>query len=66
MKATIEIYQADDQVIEVRLDANQDTVWLSQAQLVSLFERDQSVISRHVNNVFKYFVVLKFKLFLFK
>ena len=53
MKATIEIYQADDQVIEVRLDANQDTVWLSQAQLVSLFERDQSVISRHVNNVFK-------------
>jgi hypothetical protein len=27
-------------------------VWLSQEQIVVLFERDQSVISRHINNVF--------------
>jgi len=29
-----------------------ESVWLSQAQLVELFQRDQSVISRHVRNVF--------------
>lgn len=30
-----------------------ETVWLTQAQMVALFQRDQSVISRHVSNVFK-------------
>lgn len=30
-----------------------ETVWLSQAQMIELFGRDQSVISRHINNVFK-------------
>jgi len=30
-----------------------DTVWLSLNQLVDLFERDKSVISRHLLNIFK-------------
>jgi len=29
-----------------------ETVWLTQEQIVNLFQRDQSVISRHINNVF--------------
>ena len=29
------------------------TVWLTQAQMIELFDRDQSVISRHINNAFK-------------
>lgn len=29
------------------------TLWLNQAQLISLFERDQSVISRHIKNIFE-------------
>jgi prophage maintenance system killer protein len=37
--------------LDVRLQ--NETVWLTQAQMVELFQRDQSVISRHVNNVFK-------------
>lgn len=53
MSSMIEIYQSDDSTIEVRLDGVQDTVWLSQNQLVDLFQRDQSVISRHLRNVFK-------------
>ena len=53
MNSRIEIYQTEQQTIEVRLDSAQDTVWLSQGQLVDLFQRDQSVISRHVRNVFK-------------
>lgn len=46
------LYQTPDgsSSLEVRLD--QETVWLNQAQLVSLFNRDQSVISRHLRNVF--------------
>jgi hypothetical protein len=37
----------------VRLDVpfDQDTVWLSQAQLSDLFGRDISVVSRHIRNV---------------
>lgn len=37
--------------LEVALD--QETVWLSQAQICTLFGRDQSVVSRHIRNVFK-------------
>ena len=47
----ISIYQTDSGTVEVRL--GQDTVWLTQAQMVSLFGRDQSVVSRHIGNVFK-------------
>ncbi len=40
---------------EIRLDVNveNETVWLTQAQMVELFDRDQGVISRHIANVFK-------------
>lgn len=37
--------------IEVRIDA--DTIWLSLNQIAQLFERDKSVISRHLRNIFK-------------
>jgi prophage maintenance system killer protein len=51
--SSIILYQSPDgsTSFEVRLD--QETVWLSQAEMVSLFNRDQSVISRHVRNVFR-------------
>ncbi|GHT80731.1 hypothetical protein FACS1894130_12290 [Spirochaetia bacterium] len=46
------ICQSDSAVkLEVRLE--HETVWLTQAQMAELFQRDQSVISRHINNVFK-------------
>ena len=32
---------------------DQETVWLNQDQLAELFQRDQSVISRHLNKIFK-------------
>jgi prophage maintenance system killer protein/prophage antirepressor-like protein len=46
------IYENADQTVEVRLDTQQDTVWLSLQQLVELFGRDKSVISRHLKNIF--------------
>lgn len=47
------LYQASggETRLEVRLE--HDTVWLTQAQMVELFGRDQSVISRHIGNAFK-------------
>ena len=46
------LYQPDETVrLEVRLE--DDTVWLTQAQISLLFQRERSVISRHINNVFK-------------
>ncbi len=48
----IEIYRSADNKIELRVNLDNETVWLSQEQLVLLFERDQSVISRHIRNVF--------------
>lgn len=49
----IVIYQTEDgnTAIDVRLE--NETVWLSQAQMANLFQKDQSVIARHINNVFK-------------
>jgi len=47
------LYRTEDgkTTLDVRLAG--ETVWLTQAQMVKLFGRDQSVISRHVTNVFK-------------
>lgn len=46
------MYQPDETIrLEVRL--GNDTVWLTQAQISELFQRDRSVISKHINNVFK-------------
>ena len=53
MKNEIILYRPDElaEHIEVRID--EETVWLNQEQLVHLFQRDQSVISRHIRNIFK-------------
>lgn len=52
-QAPIIIYEDANQAVEVRLDADQQTVWLSLQQLAELFGRDKSGISRHLNNIFK-------------
>ena len=48
----IEIYQNKEGII-LNVQLSNETVWLNQEQLTQLFERDQSVISRHLANVFK-------------
>ena len=52
-KSNIEIYQLEDGKTEINVQLDKDTVWLNLNQMVDLFERDKSVISRHINNVFK-------------
>jgi prophage maintenance system killer protein/prophage antirepressor-like protein len=46
----IVIFEAESQQVEVRLEG--ETLWLSLQQLVDLFGRDKSVISRHLKNIF--------------
>lgn len=45
-------YIAPDTKVELEVGLEQETVWLNQDQMVTLFQRDQSVISRHIRNVF--------------
>jgi hypothetical protein len=47
------IYQAPNGAIELKGDLSKETVWANQAQIVKLFDVDQSVISRHIRNIFK-------------
>ena len=47
----IVVYQPNETVrLDVRLE--NETVWLTQAQLCQLFQRDVSVVSRHIKNIF--------------
>ena len=47
------IFQAKNGAIELNKDLKADTIWASQADIVALYEKDQSVISRHINSIFK-------------
>lgn len=48
----IVLFQSSDQTISLPVDFDGETAWLSQAQMAELFEKDQSVISRHIRNAF--------------
>jgi prophage maintenance system killer protein len=47
------LYQTNDGQTEIEVNMYGETVWLSQDQMSGLFERDQSVIARHIANIFK-------------
>ena len=46
------LFESQDKGIKLSVPFNNETVWLSQRQMIELFERDQSVISKHIKNVF--------------
>ena len=51
MENEIIIYQPDETIkLDVRFE--NETVWLTQAQMCELFQRERSVITKHINNVF--------------
>ena len=53
MKNEIIIYQPKEISIRIDVRVEDETVWLNKEQIGFLFGRDRSVISRHVNNIFK-------------
>lgn len=48
----IQIYTSHNGEIELQVTLEAETVWLTQADMIRLFWRNQSVISRHINNIF--------------
>lgn len=52
-KNEIVIFETEDKGISLQVAVENENVWLNQAQMVELFQRDVSVISRHIKNVFK-------------
>ena len=48
----IVIYQTEDGLTKIEVNFDSETVWLTQAQISELFQRERSVITKHINNVF--------------
>ena len=46
------MYMTEDGVTRIEVQLQEETVWLNQNQLAELFQRDRSVISKHIKNVF--------------
>ena len=49
----IEIYQTEDGKIQLDVRLENETVWLTQAQMAELFQTDRTSIVRHINNIYK-------------
>lgn len=47
------IYNTPDGETTVSVNLDGDTVWLSQQQMAVLFDKDRTVITRHINNIYK-------------
>lgn len=53
MNSEVIMYQTNDGVTKVETTFDGETVWLSIDQMAELFQRDRSVIGKHIRNVFK-------------
>lgn len=53
MKRKNEIMLFEKQDVKLEVNIKDETVWLTQEQMAKLFEKDRTVISRHIHNVFK-------------
>ncbi|AJY51945.1 virulence protein RhuM/Fic/DOC family protein [Halomonas sp. KO116] len=49
----VQIFTSEDGLSHLEVTLEQETVWLSQAQMCELFGRERSVITKHIRNVFK-------------
>ena len=50
-KQDIVIYKNGE--IELKVSFNNETIWLRQDEIALLFEKDRTVITRHINNILK-------------
>lgn len=53
MQNQIQIYTSQDGQVSLNVSLDSDTVWLNLEQMVKLFERDKSTISRHIRNIYQ-------------
>lgn len=53
MNKQIQIYKSQNWNVELQVKFENETLWLTQKQMTELFWRDRTVITRHINNIFK-------------
>lgn len=53
MNSEIQIYQNKDGNIKIDVRLEEETVWLTQAQICELFQKSKATISEHIKNVFQ-------------
>ena len=49
----IVMYQTEDGLTKIEVEFENNTAWLSQSQMAELFQRDRTVISKHIKNIFE-------------
>ena len=47
------IYQTEDGKVKIETHFENETVWLNQAHISELFQKERSVITKHIGNIFK-------------
>jgi hypothetical protein len=52
-RGQIVIYQTDDGTVQIEVRMEAETLWLSEQQIAMVFERDRTVIGRHIKNIIK-------------
>jgi len=52
-KGEVVIYKSPDGDAKLEVKLEEETVWLTQSQISELFKRDRTVITKHINNIFK-------------
>ena len=53
-ESQIVLYQPDDSIrLEVKIDAGNETVWLTQQQIAELFGTKRPAITKHLSNIYK-------------
>lgn len=53
MDSSLLLYQTEDGQTRVEVRLHDETVWLNQAQLCELFDKDKRTVSEHIQNIFK-------------
>jgi hypothetical protein len=51
-QSEITLYQTENIKIKIQMRVQGETVWLSLNQMAELFQRDKSVISKHIRNIY--------------
>jgi hypothetical protein len=49
----IQIFQTDDGHAQIEVRLENDTIWLSQAQMAELFDKDGDTIGLHLKNIYE-------------
>ncbi len=53
MENKLVLFETEDKEVTLSVPIDKETVWLTQEQIAELFDKERSVIAKHINNIFK-------------